>query len=248
MTNATAGSPQPRQTAVVTGATRGIGRAIATRLIADGHDCLIIATADSPPHTLPAGAEYLGADLRNRAAVEGLVGHLREIQPSILVNNVGLNIKGVTTEFPLENYDTLLDTNLRVPFLLIQAALPGMMEKGWGRIVNITSLWSLTGNAEDAAYCASKFGLDGLTASVAAEVARSGILINSVAPGYIYTEQAAEAYTDEELRSVSGQIPLGRMGAPEEVAALVAWLVSSENTYLTGQNILIDGGLTRTAK
>lgn|SRR5487761_163622 len=238
----------PRRMAVVTGGTRGIGRAIATRLLADGNDCLVVATADSAPPTLPKGAQYYGADLRSRAAAEKLADHLREIQPAILVNNVGLNIKGATAEFPVEDYDVLLDTNLRVPFILIRAVLPGMVAQNWGRIVNVTSLWGVSGNAEDAAYCASKFGLDGLAVSLAAEVARSGVLVNSVAPGFIYTEQAAEAYTDEALKAVSQQIPVGRLGKPEEVAALVSWLAGTENTYLTGQNILIDGGLTRTAK
>jgi NAD(P)-dependent dehydrogenase (short-subunit alcohol dehydrogenase family) len=248
MNNVLATSRPSRRMAVVTGGTRGIGRAVATRLIADGHDCLVVATADSAPAGLPAGAQYYGTDLRSRKAAQQLAEHLRGIQPTILVNNVGLNIKGATKGFPVDQYDLLLDTNLRVPFILIQAVLPAMLSEGWGRIVNVTSLWGVSGNSEDAAYCASKFGLDGLTASVAAEVARAGILVNSVAPGFIYTEQAAEAYTDEALKAVSEAIPVGRLGKPEEVAALVSWLVGPENTYVTGQNILIDGGLTRTAK
>jgi NAD(P)-dependent dehydrogenase (short-subunit alcohol dehydrogenase family) len=234
--------------AVVTGGTRGIGRAVASRLLSDGYQCLFTGTAAAPPPELPSGSRYYSVDFRDRDAVARFATELAELKPAVLVNNVGINLKGDTVGYQHQQYDILLDVNLRAPFVLIQAVLPGMIDAGWGRIVNITSLWGISANARDAAYTASKFGLDGLAASVAAEVARSGVLINSVAPGFIYTEAAADAYTQSELEAVSAEIPVGRLGRPEEVAALVSWLVSHDNTYLTGQNILIDGGLTRTAK
>lgn len=234
--------------AIVTGGTRGIGGAIAARLATDGFDCVITGTSTKRPEGLDINTRYYGIDLRDRDALNVFSAELANWRPAVLVNNVGINIKGSTSEFADEQYDALLDANLRAPFVLTRAVLPGMIEASWGRIVNITSLWGITGNRLNAAYCASKFGLDGLTASLAAEVARHGILVNAVAPGFIYTEAAAEAYTDDELKLVSSQIPVGRLGTPAEVAALVSWLVSDENTYLTGQNILIDGGLTRTAK
>lgn len=236
------------KTAVVTGGTRGIGKAIAARLIADGVPCLVTGTSAEAPAHAPAGSRYFGVDLGDRARVRQLAGHLRELRPAILVNNAGINVKGDAAAFPDDEYDRMLEVNLRAPFVLIKAVLPGMLARNWGRIVNITSLWGVTGNPEDAAYCASKFGLDGMTASIAADTARSGVLINSVAPGFICTEAAEAAYTEAELKAVSAQIPVGRLGKPEEVASLVAWLASPENTYMTGQNLLIDGGLTRTAK
>lgn len=234
--------------AVVTGGTRGIGKAIATRLIADGMPCLVTGTSAEAPATAPSGSQYFGVDMSDRARVGQFADHLRGLKPKILVNNVGINIKGDAATFLNSDYDRLLEINLRAPFLLIKAVLPGMLANNWGRIVNITSLWGVTGNSKDAAYCASKFGLDGMTASIAADVARFGVLINSVAPGFIYTEAAQAAYTEDELKAVSAEIPVGRLGRPEEVASLVAWLTSVENTYMTGQNLLIDGGLTRTAK
>jgi len=240
--------PALSRLAIVTGGTRGIGGAIARRLLADGHECIYTGTAAERPQHAPQDGEFVSLDLRLRADVDRFAGLIRERRPDILVNNVGLNVKGPSEEFPSNEYDVLLEVNLKAPFTFIQAALSGMKERQWGRIVNITSLWSVTGNRHDAAYCASKFGLDGLTTALAAEVAPYGVLANCVAPGFIYTEAAREAYSADDLESISSQIPVGRLGKPEEVASLVSWLVSEENTYLTGQNILIDGGLTRTAK
>ncbi len=235
------------QAAIVTGAGRGIGRAIAERLLRDGHRCLVTGTTPDGAGRAPDGADYQVADLRNADHVEALAGVIRDSRPSILVNNAGINIKGSTADFATSAYDALHAVNVRAPFLLVAAALPGMVAASWGRIVNITSLWGIAGNPMNAAYCASKFGLDGLTASVAAEVASANILVNAVAPGYIYTEAAAEAFTPDALEAVSREIPVGRLGRPDEIASLVAWLVSDENSYMTGQNLLIDGGLTRTA-
>ena len=171
----------------------------------------------------------------------------RTCAPDVLVNNAGINVKGATATFRINQFDALHRVNLRAPFILTQAALPAMIDRGWGRIVNITSIWSVVAEAEDAAYCSAKFGLDGLTASIAAEVARHNVLVNAVAPGFTRTEAADAAYTPEELRATEELIPIGRLAQPGEIAALVGWLAGDKNTYLTGQNILIDGGLRRTA-
>ena len=235
------------RSAIVTGGTRGIGRAIADQLARDGVSCVVTGTTADRPGGLPEHFAYHGADLRESEDLESLCRFITSHRPSILVNNAGINIKGETASFAMADYDALQSVNVRSPFALIQAAIPGMTAHGWGRIVNITSLWGLSGNPRNAAYCGSKFGLDGLTASVAAELAPMQILVNSVAPGYVYTEAAAEAFTPEALADVEREIPLGRLAQPSEIASLVGWLASDSNTYMTGQNLLIDGGLTRTA-
>jgi len=239
--------PMPRRLALVTGGTRGIGRAIAARLLADGHDCIVTGTSPSAPASVPAGAAYHGADLADDEQLRALEALVARCEPSILVNNAWRNIPGETPGFEMSDYDLMHRVNLRAPFALIGAALPSMRRHGWGRIVSVTSIWGVNGHAANAAYCASKFGLDGLTASVAAEVARDGVLVNAVAPGYVATDQTIGHFSAEQMADLGEAIPAGRFAAPEEIAALVSWLVSAENTYLTGQNLLIDGGLTRTA-
>jgi NAD(P)-dependent dehydrogenase (short-subunit alcohol dehydrogenase family) len=237
---------QEGKLAVVTGGTRGIGAAVAERLHADGFRCLLTGTAPDRPPSAPQLGDYVGVDLGDRASTSRFAAVLGDLRPDVLVNNAGINITGPTTEAGDDVYDRTLEVNLRAPFALVRAVLPGMVERGWGRIVNVTSIWGVTGNSEDAAYCASKFGLDGLTVSVAAEVARAGVLVNAVAPGYIRTDLLASHHSVGDLAAVSARIPVGRAGEPAEIAALVSWLVSTENTYLTGQNLVIDGGLTRT--
>jgi len=208
---------------------------------------VVTGTSEARPPGAPEGAGYQCADLGDDGQLEELTALVARITPGILVNNAGINIRGDTPTFAMDAYERLQRVNVRGPFSLIQAALPGMRARSWGRIVNITSIWGVLGNAENAAYCASKFALDGLTASVAAEVAADNILVNAVAPGYVHTDAVAAGYTAEMLATARQAIPLGRLASPDEIAALVCWLASDENTYMTGQNLLIDGGLTRTA-
>lgn len=230
------------RTAVVTGGSRGIGRAIAVRLVRDGYRCLITG---STPRSVPVdGAEFLSVDFRDEAQTNAFGKHLAALAPDILVNNAGINIPGDAETFSLEDYDRLHTVNLRTPFRLCKAVLPSMKARRWGRIVNITSIWSIVGPARYAAYCSTKFGLDGFTTSLATEVAPFNVLVNAVAPGYIANEATYEAHA-AKLDEVVKTIPMRRMGRPEEVAAFVSWLLSDENTYLTGQNLLIDGGLAR---
>lgn len=232
--------------ALVTGGTRGIGKAIAQRLLDDGYAVTITGTDESSKSRDMAQFGFLQGDFSRGEDLEKIVTIIRQMQPDVLINNVGINIKGDTVDFSALDLDKTMQINLTAPFKLIQAVLPAMLDRGWGRIVNITSLWGISGNPKDAAYCASKFGLDGLTVSIAGEVASKGILINAVAPGFVMTEQVAEAYTPKEIEDVGKKIPIGRMAQPSEIASLVSWLASEQNSYVTGQNILVDGGLTRT--
>jgi NAD(P)-dependent dehydrogenase (short-subunit alcohol dehydrogenase family) len=233
--------------ALVTAGTRGMGRAIALRLMQSGCECIVTGTTDASRQNAPEGAAALVADLTVSTDVARLADAISELQIDILVNNAGINVGGPTDEFVDADFDALMTINLKAPFSLSRAAIPYMKQCGWGRIVNITSLWSVRAQRNDAAYCASKFGLDGLTASLAAELAPHGILVNAVAPGYILTDTVAERFSQERIARDAQAIPLGRYGKPEEIAEIVAWLASSANSYMTGQNLVVDGGLSRTA-
>ena len=232
--------------ALITGGTRGIGKAIAIQLSEAGFDCCVTGTKN-PEKLDPRLENVLLADFTNPKDVAKLTQWIQTEKPSVLVNNAGINIKGPTSTYSAADLDKVFDVNLKTPFLLTQSALPGMIEANWGRIINITSLWGVRGNKENAAYCATKFGLDGLTASIAPEVASNGVTVNSIAPGFIMTEAAEAAYTDADLARVQGYIPIGDLGMPNDIARFARWLASDESRYMTGQNILIDGGLTRTA-
>jgi NAD(P)-dependent dehydrogenase (short-subunit alcohol dehydrogenase family) len=229
--------------AVVTGASRGIGRAIAERLIADGHECLTTGRSDASARV--GGADFYAVSFEDAVAVAAFAAFLEHLGPDILVNNAAINIPGRTEAFHVEDFDRLYAVNLRTPFALCQAVMSSMKRRSWGRIVNVTSLRSSIGKAGDAPFCATKFGLDGLTAALGAEGAPFNVLVNAVAPGYISTTSTERAFDPRECSSIARAIPAGRLGTVEEVAALVAWLVSQENTYMCGQNVMIDGGLSR---
>ncbi len=229
--------------AVVTGATRGIGRAIATRLLAEGAS--VIGTGRQARGEVPEGAEYRGCDLADTAATLAFAEELAALRPDILVNNAGVNKIGPFAEYDLKDLQWILQVNVTAPFLLCRAAVPGMKAKGWGRIVNISSIWGNICREHRAAYAASKFGIDGMTAGLAAEVARDGILANCVSPGFIATEMAIGILGDAGMKALAEQVPARRVGKPEEIAAFVAWLAGPENTYISGQNILVDGGFSR---
>ena len=163
----------------------------------------------------------------------------------MLINNAGINKTGAFAELSPEDFLSIQQVNLYSALRLIQAVLPGMMSKSWGRIVNITSIFSIVSKEFRAPYSASKFGMDGMTASLAAEVAESGVLVNSVAPGFIDTELTRKVLGEDGMREIVEKVPIRRMGKPEEVARLVLWLASNENTFVSAQNIAIDGGFTR---
>jgi len=169
--------------------------------------------------------------------VEGAFGSL-----DILINNAGLTRDNVVMRLRDEDWDAVLDANLRGAFAAIRAASRGMMKRRWGRIVNISSVVGLIGNKGQANYAASKAGLIGLTKSVAKELASRNILVNAIAPGFIETEMTA-AMTPEARNGLTGLIPLERLGSPADVSAAVAFLASEHAAYITGQVIVVDGGM-----
>jgi NAD(P)-dependent dehydrogenase (short-subunit alcohol dehydrogenase family) len=228
---------------LVTGGTRGIGYAIADAFLEQDAEVHVIGRKINGNG--PQGTIYHNCDFTNSKSLENFCESLKELNINILINNTGINKTGKFTELSSEDFLNIQKVNLYSAFRLIQAVLPGMTSKNWGRIVNITSIFSIVSKEFRAPYSASKFGLDGMTVSLAAEVAESGILVNSVAPGFIDTELTRRVLGEKGMQEMASKVPIRRMGLPEEVARLVLWLASDENTFVSGQNIAIDGGFSR---
>jgi 3-oxoacyl-[acyl-carrier protein] reductase len=234
--------------AVVTGSTRGIGRSIATTLTSCGARVAIVGRdkgrADEVAAEIGGGAIGFACDVVDTTAVNTLVADVESAFGSldILVNNAGLTRDNIIMRLRDEDWDKVLDANLRGAFAAIRAASRGMMKRRWGRIINISSVVGLMGNKGQANYAASKAGLIGLTKSVAKELASRNILVNAIAPGFIETEMT-DRMTAEAKSALEGMIPLERLGKPEDVSAAVAFLSSDLASYVTGQVIVVDGGM-----
>ncbi|NUO64537.1 MAG: 3-oxoacyl-[acyl-carrier-protein] reductase [Gemmatimonadaceae bacterium] len=234
--------------ALVTGSTRGIGRAIAATLTRAGAKVAVVGRdrtkAEEAAGQLGGEARGFSCDVADTASVAALV---EEVEKSfgtldILVNNAGLTRDNLLMRIKDDDWDAVLDANLRGAFAAIRAASRGMMKRRWGRIINIASIVGITGNKGQANYAASKAGLIGLTKSVAKELGSRNILCNAVAPGFIETDMTA-AMTPEARTAMSAQIPLERLGKPEDIAGMVAFLASEHAAYITGQVFVVDGGM-----
>jgi len=235
---------------LVTGASRGIGFAIAKALVAEGasvvlaaRDAARLGQALAEIEAAGGAAESLVLDVSDRGAVEAAVGEIvsRHGRIDHLVNNAGVARDNLVVRMKDEEWQQVLATNLTGVFLCTQAALKPMVRQRSGRIVNITSVVGLGGNAGQANYAASKAGIVGFTKSVAREVASRGITVNAVAPGFVETDMTA-AMTDKAREAVLGAIPMGRVGRPEAVAGAVVFFVSDAAAYVTGQVLAVDGG------
>lgn len=238
------------KTALVTGASRGIGRAIALRLAEDGANVAVIyaGSADKAEAVvneitaLGVNAKAYRCNVADSAAVnetvKAVTNDLGKID--ILVNNAGITRDDLMLRMKDEDFDAVLDTNLKGAFNMIRACYSGFIRKKSGRIINISSVSGIMGNAGQANYSASKAGVIGLTKSVARELASRGITCNAVAPGFIQTDMTENLGDNNPLLN---SIPLGRMGKPEDIAAAVAFLASDSAAYITGEVLKVDGGL-----
>ena len=229
--------------ALVTGGTRGIGFAIAQRFKNEG--ARVTVTGTKPDSKGPDGVAVEAVDFTDLDATRAFAARMASSKFDILVNNAGINRISPFAEIQEEDFLRIQQVNVTAPMLLCRALVPGMAERGWGRVVNLSSIWGKVTKAFRAPYSASKFAIDGMTVALAAEYASKGVLANCIAPGVIDTELTRRVLGDDGIRALCETIPAGRMGKPEEIAALAAWLCGPENTYVSGQNIAIDGGFTR---
>ena len=239
--------------AIVTGGGRGIGRVVAVRLANEGADVAISyrsndETAESAAEEVRAAGvrcEIFKGDVASAGDVEALIKGVTEVfgRIDILVNNAGLTRDNLMMRMKEEEFDDVIGTNLKGTYLCTKAVLRPMIRARWGRIVNVSSVVGLVGNAGQANYAASKAGINGFTKSVAREVAQRGITANVVAPGYVETELTG-SLPDKVKDQIRDQVPAGRFGDAEEVAEVVAFLAGEGAGYVTGQTVAVDGGMT----
>lgn len=235
------------KTALVTGSTRGIGRAIAEALVKAGAKVVVCGREQAKAAAVAQeiGATLgVGLDVGDTASIEAAVDQVTKTLGGvdILVNNAGITKDNLLIRLDDEQWDAVLDANLKGAFRTVKACLKGMMKKRAGRIINITSVVGLMGNKGQANYAASKAGLVGFTKSVAKEYATRGITANCVAPGYIETDMTA-ALPEEARAALFQFIPLERLGRPEDIAGAVLYLSSDLASYVTGQVLVVDGGM-----
>ena len=240
------------QVAVVTGAGRGIGYAIALRLASEGAGLACVSrteanakrTADEINGKRADAAKAYAVDVADHAAVQKIGAQILDDfgRIDVLVNNAGITRDALSIRMSIEDWDTVINTNLKGSFNFVQAVERAMIKERSGRIINISSVVGLIGNAGQTNYAASKAGLIGFTKSLARELANRNITVNAVAPGFIATDMTM-GLTDEIKKGIQAQIPLGKMGQPEDIAKAVAFLASAEANYITGQVLCVDGGM-----
>lgn len=233
------------QIALVTGATRGIGAAIAQELKAKG--CKVVGTAttaDGAAKITATGIQGVVLDVTDGPAIDALVDSITKEHGAlhILVNNAGITRDMLAMRLKDDDWDAVVDTNLKAVFRMSRAVMRTMMKQRYGRIVNITSVVGASGNAGQANYAAAKAGVAGMTRALARELGSRNITVNCIAPGFIETDMTA-GLAEEQQKALLGQIPLGHLGKPADIAHAVAFVASPQASYITGQEIHVNGGM-----
>ena len=228
----------------VTGASRGIGKAIAKAYREEGAWVIGTTTSINNKHD-DICQEWCVADFNDASQIKSCAEFLKQAKPDVLINNAGINKIAPFVDICPNDFLQVQQVNVFAPFLLCQAAIPSMKKKGWGRIVNISSIWGKISKEYRASYSSSKFALDGMTLALTAEHAADGIIANSIAPGFIDTELTHKVLGEKRIKELTSLVPAQRLGHVDEIARFVLWLSSEDNTYVAGQNISIDGGFSR---
>ena len=239
------------QIALVTGASRGIGQAIAIELAS--RDLMVVGTATTIEGSnkisryledMKVPGTGMTVDVADDESVEKLLGeiNLKFGTPAVLVNNAGITRDNLLMRMKVDEWHSVIDTNLNSMFRVTKLCLKGMTKARWGRIINVSSVVGASGNPGQTNYAASKAGIEGFTRSLAKEIGSRGITVNAVAPGFIDTDMTS-SLAEAQVESLLSQIPLGRLGKPEEIASLIGFLVSQDANYITGETIHVNGGM-----
>lgn len=232
-----------KKKALVTGASKGIGYEIAKAFSNSG--VKVYGTRTKKSGQNKAVSEWLTADFGDQIELEKCIKDVGEISPDILVNCAGINFIAPFRKIQSSEFLRIQQINVFAPFMFCKEVIPLMKRKSWGRIVNVSSIWGKVGKEYRASYMASKFALDGITLALAAEHSKDGILANCVAPGFTETNLTRQVLGDAGMKKVGKMVPIKRLAQPKEIAEFIFYLGSDNNTYITGQNIAIDGGFTR---
>ena len=236
------------KTVVVTGGTRGIGAELVKSFSMNGANVLATGTDTTKlqdyQKTAPKNVEYIMLNLDDAVSVSSFIDYIDRVGSiDVLVNNAGINKIDRVEKIKANDFESIMNVNIKGPFYISQKVCE-MMMNGGGRIINIGSIWSTVTREGRASYSTSKAAIAGLTRSLAVDFASSGILVNAVSPGFTATELTFESLSPSEVVDIEAKIPVQRMAKPEEIAELVLFLASTKNTYITGQNFLIDGGFS----
>lgn len=216
--------------ALITGSSKGIGAAVKKLLHDEGYEVI------APTHS--------ELDLNNISSITSFCEKYKDVTFDVIINNAGVNFINNIDDIEEKEMMEMMNINLIAPIRLIRGLVPNMKKKGYGRIVNVGSIWGVAGKEGRSVYAATKHGIHGFTQTLAVELAPYNILVNTVCPGFTLTELTKKNNTPKEINDISKFIPLGRMALPEEQARTILFMVSSQNTYITGQQIVIDGGYT----
>jgi len=237
------------QIVLITGATRGIGKRIAEDIAGLGASLILTGTNPDQVKTLnntyADKRKYYCVDFSDEDSTGSFIEELKNYEKiDVCINNAGINRINFIDETLIEDWENIIDVNLKAPFTIIREISKNMKKNNYGRIVNISSIFGVISREKRSIYSASKFGLRGLTVAASNELAKYNILVNTVSPGFVLTELTRSMLSQEEMNELAEQVPAKRLAHPDEISRVVLFIASSLNTYITGQNIVVDGGYT----